>query len=114
VFLLLGTTTESLIIPFTRTDHDQHDRLCFLHHCVGDPLFGATKGERLLAPGAKRSVQKRTVVRISLESRQVLGEALVLELRREVADVFLDGLRDDQLVGRFWAFARAFFFAHRS
>ena len=109
----MGTTTESLIIPFTRTDHGQHDRLCFLHHFVGDPIFAATKGERLLAPGAKRSFQKRTVVRISLESRQVLGEELVLERRREVADVFLDGLRDDQLVGRFWALARAFFLAHR-
>jgi len=67
-----------------------------------------------LAPGASRSFQKRTWVRISLESRQGLGQELVLERRREVADVFLDGLRDDQLVGRFWAFARAFFFAHRS
>ena len=111
---LLGTTTESLIIPFTRTDHDQHDRLCFLHHFVGDPLFGATKAERLLAPGASRSFQKRTLVRSSLESREVRGEELVLERRRELAEVFLDGIRDDQLVGRFVAFARAFFLVHRS
>lgn len=67
-----------------------------------------------MAPGAKRSFQKRTLVRSSLESQEVLGEELVVELRREVADVFPDGLRDDRLVGRFLALAPAFFFAHRS